>query len=82
MILRSLYGLIFIVAVSWLLILGESYVFFAVVRPLGPPLHSSPILSAAMKIGLTAGLAILWVVVMFALWALYFRSKRTPTSAS
>jgi carbon starvation protein CstA len=79
---KALTAMLSIVAVSWLLILGETYVFFAVVRPLGPPLHSSEIISGAMKIGLTAGLAVLWVAVMFGLWWLYFRAHRTPTAAA
>ena len=81
---RSLFGLVLIITASWLLILGETYVFFAVVRPLGPPvglpqLHGSAILSSALKILLTVGLGALWVVVMFGTWWLYLRVHRTPT---
>lgn len=84
---RTLLGLGLIITISWLLILGETYIFFAVVRPLGPPvglpeLHGSAILSSALKILLTLGLAVLWVAVMFAVWVLLFRTTRTPTAAS
>jgi len=84
---KTLFGLAIIITISWMLILGETYVFFAVVRPLGPPvglpeLHGSAILSSALKIVLTIGLGALWVAVMFAVWALLFRTTRTPTSAS
>jgi hypothetical protein len=78
---RNLYGLLLIVTVAWLLILVESYVFIAVIRPLGPPIHS-PVPSSALKVILTAGLGILWVAVMFALDSVYSRWGRTPTSAS
>ena len=81
---RSLFGLVLIISTSWLLILGETYIFFAVVRPLGPPvglpeLHGSAILSSALKIVLTVGLGALWVAVMFGIWWLYLRVHRTPT---
>jgi hypothetical protein len=81
---RSLFGLVLIITASWLLILGETYIFFAVVRPLGPPvglpeLHGSAILSSALKIVLTVGLGVLWVVTMFGIWWLYLRVHRTPT---
>jgi hypothetical protein len=84
---KTLLGLALVVTVSWLLILGETYIFFAVVRPLGPPvglpqLHGSAILSAALKIVLTTALGVLWVAVMFAVWALLFRTTKTPTAAS
>jgi hypothetical protein len=80
--LRSLYGLMLIITVAWLLVLGESYFFIAVVRPLGPPLHEGPIPSSALKVILTAGLGVLWVGVMFAMDVVYSRPRKTPTSAS
>lgn len=79
---RNLYGLMLIMTVAWLLILGESYVFIAVIRPLGPALHAGDIPSSVLKIILTAGLGILWVSVMFVMDALYSRPARTPTGAS
>ena len=75
---RNLHGLMVIVTVAWLLILVESYLFFAVIRPLGPAIHLyGP--SSVVKILLTAGLAAIWVAVMFALDSLYARRRRTPT---
>jgi hypothetical protein len=72
-----------IVAVAWVLILAESYFFIAIIRPLGPPLHSEGIPSSALKVILTAALGVLWVAAMFAMDTLYTRSKKkTPTSAS
>jgi hypothetical protein len=79
---EHLYGMMAVVAISWLLILGETYVFFAVVRPLGPPLHSGGVPSSVVKIAITAGLAALWVAAMFALESFYFRPKKSPTSTS
>ena len=81
--LRHLYGLMLIVAVAWVLIVAESYFFFAVIRPLGPNLHSRVIPSSVLKVILTAGLGVLWVGVMFAMDTSYTRSKRRiPTSVS
>ena len=80
--LRSIYGLLVIVTVAWLLILGETYFFIAVVRPLGPPLHLADLPSTILKITLTAGLAVLWVGVMFVMDSLYTRFTKSPTSIS
>jgi hypothetical protein len=80
--LRNLYGLMVIMTVAWLLILGESYFFIAVVRPLGPQIHVADLPSTLLKVILTAGLALLWVGVMFEMDRLYARFTKTPTSAS
>jgi hypothetical protein len=80
--LRAVYGLMIVVTVAWLLILGESYFFIVVVRPLGPNLHSGFIPSSIAKVLLTAGLGFLWVGVMFVIDSLYARFTRTPTLAS
>jgi hypothetical protein len=79
---KHLYGLMLIVAVAWLLIVAEAYFFFAVIRPLGPNLHAGSIPSSVVKVVLTGGLGVLWVVVMLVMDTLYSRSKRTPTSTS
>lgn len=71
-----------LIAIAWLLILGETYVFIFVIRPLGPQLHVGDVPSAVTKITLTAGLGVLWVVVMLAMDAVYSRQRRTPTPAS
>ena len=80
--LRAVYGLMIVVTVAWLLILGESYFFIVVVRPLGPNLHSGFIPSSIAKVLLTAGLGFLWVGVMFVIDSLYAWFTRTPTLAS
>jgi hypothetical protein len=75
----GLLGMLLVITVSWLLILGETYVLFVIVRPYGPPLHEGDIPSTVLKVGLTVGLGVLWVVVMFGLLSLYLRAHRTPT---
>lgn len=79
---RNTYGLLLIMTVAWLLILGESYVFIAVIRPLGPALHAGDIPSSVVKIFLTIGLGVLWVGVMFVMDAVYSRAEKTPSAAS
>ena len=76
---KNLYGLMLIVAIAWLLILAESYLFIAVIRPLGPPIHIGLVPSSVLKVFLTACLALLWVAVMFALDYVFARRTRTPT---
>ncbi|MDA4134661.1 MAG: hypothetical protein OK441_03725 [Thaumarchaeota archaeon] len=80
--LKSIYGLLVIATVAWLLIIGESYFFIAVVRPLGPPLHLADLPSTVLKVLITAGLGFLWVGVMFVMDSLHSRFTKTPTSAS
>lgn len=67
------------ITASWLLILGETFVFFDIVRPLGPALHEGGVPSTVLKVGLTVGLGALWVVVMFVLLSMYLKAHRTPT---
>jgi hypothetical protein len=64
-----------VITVAWLLILSESYIFLLVIRPTAPNIHES-VVSAALKIGSIAMLAVLWVVVLFALEYLLFRRDR------
>jgi hypothetical protein len=75
----NLLAMLLVITASWLLILGETYVFFVIVRPLGPPLHEGAVPSTVLKVGLTTGLGLLWVVVMFGIWWLYLRAHRSPT---
>ena len=79
---KSLYSLMGMVTVAWLLVVAESFVFIAVIRPLGPTLHGGGIPSSVLKVILTLGLAVLWVAVMFTMDALYSRSKRKTPSAT
>ena len=74
--------MLLIIAGSWVLILGETYVFFVIVRPLGPPLHVGDVPSAVAKIILSIGLGAFLVFAMFAISWMYFKAFRTPTPAS
>ena len=79
----TLVAIMGVVTVSWLLILGATYVFFVIVRPLGPPLESGHLLpSSVLKIALTIGLGGSWFVVMFAIDWLYVRAFGPPSEPS
>jgi hypothetical protein len=77
-----------IIAVAWLLIVGEVYVFFNVILAFAPPIHQlgSLTLLALVKIASTLGLGVLWFVVMSSLAELYTSSKlkirKSPTPSS
>ena len=64
------------ITVAWLLILSESYVFFLVIRPTAPNIHVS-VFSEVLKVGSLVILAVLWVVVLFALEYFLFRQKNS-----
>ena len=79
--------LIWIEVAAFLLIIGETYLFFAAVVPLGPVPHGLTEYTAValLKVGLTFGLGVLWLVVMVSLTRLYVRSRlktQIPTSSS
>ncbi len=79
--------LVGIEAVAFLLIIGEAYLFFTVVVPLGPIPHNPLVYTglALVKIILSIGLVLLWFLVMLAMTRLYVRSKlgnRTPRPSS
>ncbi len=78
----TLVAMMGVVTVAWLLILGATYVFFVVVRPLGPQLHEASLPSSALKIILTLGLAASWFIVMFVMDWLYVRAFRSPNQVS
>lgn len=82
--MRGIYWLMVVIIAAWVLILAESYVFFAVIQPLGPPIHVGPLPSTLAKIAGTIGLAVLWFVVTISLRALYLRSRafRSPSGVS
>ena len=83
----TLAHLIGIEVVAFLLIIGETYLFFMAIVPLGPSPHSLAVYTAItlLKVGLTFGLGVLWLAVMVLLTRLYVRSRlrtRTPTPSS
>jgi len=81
-----LQALIGISVAAWLLVIVETYVFFDVIIPLGPALHSIGVFTAIalLKIALTFGLGALWFVVIVSLTEVYERSleKRLPPTPS
>jgi hypothetical protein len=79
--------LVGISVVAWLLVIVETYLFFDVIIPLGPPIHTIGIFTAValLKLGLTFGLGALWFVVIVSITELYGRSRMrspAPTSSS
>ncbi|MGD0477496.1 MAG: hypothetical protein ABSB29_04935 [Nitrososphaerales archaeon] len=79
--------LIGIEVVAFLLIVGETYLFFMAIVPLGPVPHDLAVYTAItlLKVGLTFGLGVLWLAVMVLLTRFYVRSKLrtlTPTPSS
>jgi hypothetical protein len=79
--------LIGIELVAFFLIIGETYLFFMAIVPLGPVAHNLPAYTAItlLKVGLTFGLGVLWLAVMVLLTRLYVRSRlrtRTPIPSS
>ena len=74
--------LILIELAAFLLIIGETYVFFEFVVIFGPIPHNlgDYTLDAVTRIILTAGLGLVWFLVMLGLTRVYVRSKtRSPT---
>ena len=69
--------LIAIELVAFLLIIGETYLFFDVIVPLGAVPHNLAGYTslALLKAVLTFGLGALWLVVVAGLTNLYVRSK-------
>jgi hypothetical protein len=79
--------LIGISVVAWLLVIIETYLFFDVIIPLGPPIHTIGVFTAValLKLALTFGLGVLWFVVIVSLTELYGRSRTkspSPTASS
>ncbi|HEV2139193.1 MAG TPA: hypothetical protein VGR53_10155 [Nitrososphaerales archaeon] len=79
--------LIGIEAVAFLMIVGEAYLFFTAIVPVGTIPHNPLDYTglALLKIALTLGLVLLWFLVMLALTRLYVRSKlgnQTPRPSS
>ena len=83
----KLLPLIGIEMVAFLLIIGETYLFFMAIIPLGPFPHNLTDYTAVvlLKVGLTFGLGVLWLAVMVLLTRYYVKSKlrtQTPTPSS
>ena len=83
----KLVPLIMIEFAAFLLIIGETYAFFEFVILFGGIPHNLAAftLAAVARVTLTAGLGVLWFVVMIGLTKLYVRSKLrnlTPTPSS
>ena len=78
--------LVGISVVAWLLVIMETYLFFDVIIPLGPALHSIGVFTAIalLKIALTFGLGALWFFVIVSLTEIYERSleRRLPPTPS
>jgi len=80
-------ALIGIEVAAFLLIIAETYLFFMAIVPLGPVPHGLGEYTGItiLKIGLTFGLGVLWLVVIISLTRVYVRSRLknlTPTSSS
>ncbi len=73
--------LIAIEVVAFLLILAETYLFFAVVVPLGPIPHNLLEYTGygLLKVILIVGLVAVWFLVMLEMTRLYTRSKLSPS---
>ncbi len=71
---------------AWLLVILETYVFFGLIIPLGPPIHTIGVFTAValLKLALTLGLGVLWFLVIVSLTRVYERSlvRRLPPTAS
>ena len=70
-------GLGLVITATWVLLLAETFILFGVIRPLAPNIHESPS-SAALKVGASIVLGIVWVVVMFLLRGFYLRRVARP----
>ncbi|HZW85477.1 MAG TPA: hypothetical protein VFE91_06220 [Nitrososphaerales archaeon] len=82
-----LFPLLAIEAVAFFMIIGETYLFFGVVVPLGPVPHNTGeyTVDTIAKILLTFGLGVLWFLVMIGLTRIYVRTKlpsQTPSPSS
>jgi hypothetical protein len=80
-------ALVGIAVVAWLFIIAEVYLFFGVILPLGPPIHSLGVFTALalLKLALTLGLGVLWFFVIISLTEIYVRAmtkRPSPTSSS
>ena len=79
--------LILIELAAFLLIIGETYLFFEFVVIFGPIPHNlgDYTFDAVARILLTVGLGLVWVLVMLGLTRIYVRSRvrgPTPTPSS
>ena len=79
-------ALVGIALTAWFLIVAESYVFFGVIIPSGPPIHDIGVFTALaiLKLLMTLGLGLLWFVAIASLTEFYARSmaRRLPPTPS
>jgi len=80
-------ALIGIEVAAFLLIIAETYAFFEAIVPLGPAPRGLGEYTgiAILKLGMTVGLGVLWLVVITSLTRIYVRSRLknlTPTPSS
>lgn len=73
-------GLVMMVTATWVLLLVETFVFFAIIRPLAPNIHESAF-SAALKVGAIIGLLVVWGVAMFLIRTVYVRRVSRGSTA-
>lgn len=75
--IKRLLPLLGIVAASWILILGLSFLLFDVVLPFSIPIHRVGIfaLESIIKLVFVFALVVVWFGVVISLWYLYSRSK-------
>lgn len=59
------------------MLLAEAYLFFEIIRPLGPNIHES-VSSATLKVASTIFLFVVWMLVMFLLERYYVRAASGP----
>ena len=76
-------GLALVITATWVLLLGETFILFGVIRPLGPNIHES-LSSATLKLGAGIVLALVWVGAMVALRSFYVRwvVRTSPVNAT
>jgi len=71
---NNIVRLMFMITIVWVLIIGESYLLFFVIRPIGPNIHEN-VVSEVLKIASTITLGGVWVATMFTLENVLFRRR-------
>jgi hypothetical protein len=75
--IKRLLPLLGIVAASWILILGLSFLLFEVILPFSIPIHrvGTFAIESILKLVFVFALVVVWFGVAIFLWNLYSRSK-------